>query len=151
MKILGGEFPGGAVFGDRDAGGFLVVENGLGGRVEVQLAPVIPNGSYVYNQSTAEFAGFPVAISDDPNVNGPADPNVAGDEDPTQILIESAPAFDIDKISTYLDGDPNGNINAGIDEDGRIRRHPGVDGTVGDLLPAHDWQLPGVMTIRRTD
>ena len=73
---------------------------------EVVLVPVIANGSYVTNQSAASFAGFPIAISDDPNLNGPADPNVAGDEDPTQILIESAPAFDIDKISTYIDGTP---------------------------------------------
>jgi len=74
---------------------------------EVVLAPVITNGNYVMNQSQATFAGFPIAISDDPNINGPADPNVAGDEDPTQILIQSAPVFDIDKISTYMTGDPN--------------------------------------------
>ena len=74
---------------------------------EVALAPVITNGNYVLNQSEARFAGFPIAISDDPNLNGAADPNVAGDEDPTQILIQSAPAFDIDKISTYMTGDPN--------------------------------------------
>ena len=35
-----------------------------------------------------------------------ADPTVAGDEDPTQILIQSAPLFDVDKISSYIDGDP---------------------------------------------
>ena len=74
---------------------------------EVVLAPVIANGSYVLNQSEASFAGYVVAISDDPNQNGPADPNVAGDEDPTQIYIESAPAFDIDKVSSYIDGNPN--------------------------------------------
>jgi uncharacterized repeat protein (TIGR01451 family) len=74
---------------------------------EVVLAPVLTNGNYVLNQSQATFAGFPIAISDDPNVNGPADPNVAGDEDPTQILIQSAALFDIDKISTYMTGDPN--------------------------------------------
>ena len=63
---------------------------GLGDSVliefEVELTPVIANGSYVLNQSEASFAGFPLAISDDPNQNGAADPNVAGDEDPTQIL-----------------------------------------------------------------
>ena len=42
-----------------------------------------------------------------PNVNGAADPAVADDEDPTQILIQSAPYFDVDKVSTYLDGDPS--------------------------------------------
>ena len=52
---------------------------------------MITNGTIVLNQSTANYAGFPLAISDDPNVNGPADPNVVGDEDPTQILIQTAP------------------------------------------------------------
>jgi len=74
---------------------------------EVQLAPVIANGSVVLNQSAATFLGYPVAVSDDPNINGAADPNVAGDEDPTEILIQSAPSFIVEKISTYLDGDPN--------------------------------------------
>jgi uncharacterized repeat protein (TIGR01451 family) len=74
---------------------------------EVQLAPVIANGSFVYNQSQATFAGYPIAVSDDPNVEGAADPTVPDDEQPTVIEIRSAPAFDIDKISTYVDGDPN--------------------------------------------
>jgi uncharacterized repeat protein (TIGR01451 family)/fimbrial isopeptide formation D2 family protein len=74
---------------------------------EVQLAPVIANASVVLNQSEATFLGYPIAISDDPNINGAADPNVAGDEDPTEILIQSAPSFIVEKISTYLDGDPN--------------------------------------------
>ena len=74
---------------------------------EVVLAPVIADGSYVYNQSDLQYNGNTVAVSDDPNVNGPADPNVAGDEDPTQILIQSAPVFVIEKISTYMTGDPN--------------------------------------------
>ena len=74
---------------------------------EVQLAPVIANDTVVLNQSEARYAGNAVAVSDDPNINGAADPNVEGDEDPTEILIQSAPYFDIDKISTYLEGDPN--------------------------------------------
>jgi uncharacterized repeat protein (TIGR01451 family) len=74
---------------------------------EVQLAPVIANDTVVLNQSEARYAGNPVAVSDDPNVNGAADPNVDGDEDPTEILIVSAPYFDIDKISSYITGDPN--------------------------------------------
>ena len=67
---------------------------------EIVLAPVIANGSVVTNQSQLQVNGLSIADSDDPNINGAADPNVAGDEDPTQILIVSAPAFDIDKIST---------------------------------------------------
>lgn len=74
---------------------------------EVALAPVIADGSYVVNQSELRYFGYAVALSDDPNVNGAADPGVEGDEDPTRILIESAPLFDIEKTSTYLEGDPN--------------------------------------------
>ncbi len=74
---------------------------------EVDLAPVIANDSFVYNQSEVRVAGQAITVSDDPNVNGAADPNVNGDEDPTQIRIESAPAFDIDKISSYVTGDPS--------------------------------------------
>ena len=74
---------------------------------EVQLAPVIANDSVVLNQSEVTLDGFPIALSDDPTINGAADPDVAGDEDPTEILIQSAPSFIVEKISTYLDGDPN--------------------------------------------
>ncbi len=95
--------------------GLLDVRNlslgGLGESVliefDVSLAPVIPNGNFVYNQSRIIYAGNPIALSDDPNINGPADPAVDGDEDPTQILVQSAPDFRIHKISSYIDGDPN--------------------------------------------
>ena len=74
---------------------------------EVVLAPVLADGTYVINQSDLSYAGFPVAVSDDPNINGAADPNVADDEDPTEVLIQSAPMFDVDKISSYVTGNPN--------------------------------------------
>jgi len=73
---------------------------------EVTLAPVIANGTDVLNQSQLLFGGSVVALSDDPNINGAADPNVAGDEDPTRIRIVSAPAFQVQKISTDMTGDP---------------------------------------------
>ena len=73
---------------------------------EATLAPVIANGSVVANQSRLTTLGLPLADSDDPYVNGAADPDVAGDEDPTTVLIESAPLLDVDKVSSYLDGDP---------------------------------------------
>lgn len=74
---------------------------------EAQLAPVIANDSYVFNQSQMMVGGFVVADSDDPNINGPADPTLIGDEDPTRVQIDSAVQLDIDKISTDLSGDPN--------------------------------------------
>ena len=83
---------------------------GLGDSIEivfeVQTTSVIANDTVVLNQSEARYAGNPVAVSDDPNINGAADPDVEGDEDPTELLIQSAPYFDIDKISSYIDGDP---------------------------------------------
>jgi uncharacterized repeat protein (TIGR01451 family) len=118
---------------------------------EVTLAPAITNGSYVANQSSLVYFGNTVAISDDPNVNGPADPTVSGDEDPTRILIQSAPEFDIDKISTYLTGDPNVLMagerlrytitvqNIGTDHASDVR--------IIDLIPANTTYVAGSTTL----
>jgi len=102
-------------YGGAAGTGLLDIRNlsigGLGDELfiefEVQLAPAIANDSIVLNQSQANFLGYPIAISDDPYVNGVADPDVADDEDPTEILIQSAPEFVVQKTSSYLDGDPN--------------------------------------------
>jgi len=128
---------------------------GLGDTVtvtfEVVLAPVIPNGSYVANQSTITNAGNPIALSDDPNVSGPADPNVSGDEDPTRILIQSAPLFDIDKISIDITGDPNV-LLAGETLRYRITvQNLGTDNATGvtitDLVPANTTYVAGSTTL----
>jgi len=139
--------------------GLLDVRNlglaGIGDSVliefEVVLAPAIPNGSYVSNQSEIRYAGNPVAVSDDPNINGAADPLVAGDEDPTQILIQSMPAFDIDKISTYMTGDPAVLLagetlrytitvqNIGTDH--------ATDVQIVDLIPANTTYVTGSTTV----
>ncbi|MEN8181383.1 MAG: hypothetical protein ABFS46_02485 [Myxococcota bacterium] len=74
---------------------------------EITLASSIANGTLVTNQSQLLSQGVAFADSDDPNVNGASDPTVPGDEDPTQVLIASAPAFRVEKVSTYLTGDPN--------------------------------------------
>ena len=118
---------------------------------EVVLAPVIPNGSYVANQSELMYAGYTVALSDDPYVNGTADPNIAGDEDPTQILIQSMPAFDIDKISTYMTGDP-GVLLAGETLRYTITvQNIGTDNAtdvqITDLIPANTTYVAGSTTL----
>jgi large repetitive protein len=83
------------------SGGTTIIE------FEVTLASVIANGTDVLNQSQLLALGSAViALSDDPNINGAADPNVAGDEDPTRIRIVSAAAFQVQKISTDMTGDP---------------------------------------------
>ena len=74
---------------------------------DVTLAPVIANGTIVYNQSQFVYNGIAIGFSDDPYTNDVADPTIDGDEDPTPIAIESAPAFAIQKVSSYIDGDPN--------------------------------------------
>ena len=63
-----------------------------GGQIQIQfdvtLAATLPVGTVVTNQSALRLANnTPRAVSDDPNVNGPADPDVAGDEDPTRVVI----------------------------------------------------------------
>jgi uncharacterized repeat protein (TIGR01451 family) len=73
---------------------------------EVTLAPVIANGRYASNQAQLSIGGVTLTNSDDPFVNGPADPMIAGDEDPTRVLIQSAPAFVVEKVSSDQTGDP---------------------------------------------
>jgi len=93
--------PGGAVDNSNPNGGaagtgLLDIDNlsigglsigGLGDTVivefEVQLAPAIASGTYVYNQSDLMFGDYTAALSDDPNL--------PGDDDPTRILVESRP------------------------------------------------------------
>ena len=73
---------------------------------DITLAPVLTNGLVVTNQADL-IGNTKLADSDDPNINGLSDPNVNGDEDPTEIAITSAPAFTVEKSSTYMTGDPN--------------------------------------------
>ena len=74
---------------------------------EATLVSVLANASVVGNQAQATTGGVPFADSDDPVLNGAADPILVGDEDPTSVTITSAPDFLVEKISTYLTGDPN--------------------------------------------
>ena len=118
---------------------------------EATLAPIIANATVVSNQSQLMTLGLVVADSDDPYLNGAADPDVAGDEDPTQILIQSAPAFDVDKISTYIEGDPDVLMageslrytitvqNVGTDH--------AVDTVMRDQVPANTTYVPGSTTL----
>lgn len=64
-----------------------------------QLVPVIDNGTVVLNQARLNVAGTALLLSDDPAISG--------SQDPTPIVIQSAPAFRIQKISQDLTGDPN--------------------------------------------
>jgi uncharacterized repeat protein (TIGR01451 family) len=73
---------------------------------DITLAGVIANGTLATNQAQLLVDGVALADSDDPNINGPADPDVAGDEDPTQVQIDSAPVFQVEKVSAYVTGDP---------------------------------------------
>ncbi len=157
--------PAGADAGNTDANGgsagtgLLDVRGlnlpGLGDSVtiefEVALAPVLTDGSYVSNQSEILDNAYVVALSDDPNVNGQADPAVAGDEDPTRILIESAPYFVVEKISTYLEGDPDVLLagealrytitvaNTGTDD--------AYDARIVDQIPANTTYVAGSTTL----
>jgi uncharacterized repeat protein (TIGR01451 family) len=121
---------------------------------EVTLASVIADGTQVANQSELRIDGAAFADSDDPNVNGPADPFVTGDEDPTEVLIESAPDFQVEKISTDLDGDPAVLLagetlrytitvkNVGTDD--------AVDAVLRDDVPVNTTYVPGSTTLNGT-
>ncbi len=153
--------PAGADAGNTDANGgaagtgLLDIRNlsigGLGESVlvefEVQLAPVIANDTFVYNQSEIMFDDLSAAVSDDPNVNGAADPNVDGDEDPTQIQIQSAPNFDVDKISSYITGDPNVLLAGETLRYTITVQNIGTDNADGvelvDQVPANTTYVPG--------
>ena len=124
-----------------DPGDSLLIE------FEIDLAPALANGSFVYNQSEVRVAGLPAALSDDPGINDAPDPGVDGDEDPTQIQIESAAAFRVEKISSYLSGDPNVLLagetlrytitvqNTGTDHAGGVQ--------LVDQIPANTTYVPG--------
>ena len=139
--------------------GLLDVRNlsigGLGETVlvefEVQLAPVLANDSFVYNQSDMMFDTFLAGVSDDPNVNGQDDPLVAGDEDPTQIQIQSAPYFDVDKISSYVTGDPNVLLAGETLRYTITVQNTGTDNATGvyieDLVPANTTYVADSTTL----
>jgi uncharacterized repeat protein (TIGR01451 family) len=157
--------PAGADAGNTNANGgasgtgLLDVRNlGIGGlgesvlvEFEVQLAPVIANDTFVYNQSEMLFGDFSAAVSDDPSVNGADDPTVPGGEDPTQVLIQSAPYFDVDKISTYMTGDPTVLLagetlrytitvqNTGTDN--------AFDASITDMVPVNTTYVTGSTTL----
>ena len=139
--------------------GLLDVRNlsigGLGESVlvefDIQLAPVIANDAFVYNQSDLLFDDFLATVSDDPYVNGVADPNVAGDEDPTQVQITSAPAFLVQKVSSYITGDPT-LLLAGEDLRYTITvQNVGTDNATSvnivDLVPANTAYVPDSTTL----
>jgi len=128
---------------------------GLGDEVvvefEVDLVPARADGSYVDNQASLVTGGLPIALSDDPNIDGAADPDVDGDEDPTRVTIESGAYFDVDKISAYLDGDPN-QLLAGE----RLRytitvqnvgTEDATDARLRDELPVNTAYVPGSTTL----
>src|SRR5205809_103553 len=68
---------------------------------DITLKSPITNGTVVTNQSTLRRSdGTTLMLSDDPNVGGAADPTRV------TIVVPTAPAFRVQKISTYL-RDPN--------------------------------------------
>ena len=114
---------------------------------EVLLAPVLANASYASNQSQLTYNDLPIALSDDPNVNGAADPNVADDEDPTRILVQSTPAFRVEKVSSYLTGNPNVLLAGELLRYTITVRNTGTDNATGvaivDQVPANTTYVAG--------
>jgi uncharacterized repeat protein (TIGR01451 family) len=121
---------------------------------EITLAPVIADGTRVANQSELRIDGVTFSDSDDPNVNGPANPFVTGDEDPTELLIESAPAFQVQKVSADLDGDPAvllaGETLRYTVTVKNIGTADAVDAALRDDVPVNTRYVPGSTTLNGT-
>ncbi|WP_405241398.1 hypothetical protein [Lentisalinibacter salinarum] len=136
-----------------DVGGLSL--GGVGDTVrvefEVTLASVIRDGTYVTNQSELLYQGNAVAVSDDPLVNGAADPNVTGDEDPTRVLIESAPYFTVEKVSSYVSGDPDVLLAGETLRYTITVRNTGTDdardAVIADAVPANTTYVAGSTTL----
>ncbi|MFW2403720.1 MAG: hypothetical protein ACN4GT_03060, partial [Gammaproteobacteria bacterium] len=117
---------------------------------DVTLASVLGNGVLVLNQADLLGATQPT-VSDDPNINGRANPDIAGDEDPTRVRIVSAPDFRVEKISTYLTGDPTV-LLAGetlrytitVQNSGTA---DATDVTLVDQIPTNTAYVPGSTTL----
>jgi large repetitive protein len=119
---------------------------------DITLRPSIANGTVATNQSTVRLLnGTVFALSDDPNVNGPADPNVPGDEDPTRVTIASAPVFRVQKISTDLTGDPNvllaGETLRYTITVKNVGNADAVNVTLRDAVPANTTYVAGSTTL----
>jgi uncharacterized repeat protein (TIGR01451 family) len=119
--------------------------------LEITLVPVLPNGTIVANQSELSINGTPFALSDDPNVNGPADPLVAGDEDPTTLSIVSAPAFQVEKVSADVTGDPStllpGDTLRYTITVKNVGTADAVDAELRDAVPANTSYVAGSTTL----
>jgi uncharacterized repeat protein (TIGR01451 family) len=118
---------------------------------DATLGPVLPNASIVANQAQATTAGVLFATSDDPILNGPADPIVLGDEDPTTVLITSAPAFEVDKTSNYVTGDPTVLLAGETLRYTIIVQNVGndnaSDASLRDAIPVNTAYTPGSTTL----
>jgi uncharacterized repeat protein (TIGR01451 family) len=118
---------------------------------DIELVDVIANGTDVLNQARLTSSGGITALSDDRGINGVADPDVDGDEDPTRISIVSAPDFDVDKISSYLEGDPNvlmaGETLRYTITVNNVGTADAVDAVLRDEVPANTSYVAGSTTL----
>ena len=118
---------------------------------QVQLVPVIANGTVVLNQALTQFGTTVLALSDDPGVNGVSNPDVSGDEDPTRLPIASAPQLVVEKVSAYLGADPTVLMAGDSLRYTLTVRNIGTDHAhdvvLRDLVPAFTTYVPGSTTL----
>ena len=80
-----------------------------------------------------------------------ADPFVAGDEDPTRVLIQSAPVFQVEKVSAYITGDPNvllaGETLRYTITVKNVGNADAVDVSLRDDVPVNTQYVPGSTTL----
>lgn len=158
----GADSSGSDLSGGTNAAGLLDIQNlslAAAGEVgdsleivfEVQLAAVIDNSTAVLNQAQMQLPGQSIFVSDDPNINGAADPNVTGDEDPTQVTIESAPVFKVEKTSLDLTGEPDslvpGDTLRYTLRVENIGNENMLEASLRDQVPANTTYVPGSTTL----
>ncbi|WP_346837319.1 isopeptide-forming domain-containing fimbrial protein [Microbulbifer sp. SAOS-129_SWC] len=110
---------------------------------EATLVPVISSGTVVLNQAQLSIAGAVFGVSDDPQKSGA--------EDPTETLISSAPAIEVEKTSADISGDADlllaGDTlrytlrveNTGSENAAKV--------TLRDLVPANTTYTPNSTTL----
>lgn len=114
---------------------------------DVTLASVIDSATEVLNQAILDTFGVTLAVSDDPND--------ATLDDPTATIIISAPAFQIEKVSDDITGDP-----AVLEQGDTLRytitvKNTGNENTINTLLtdqiPANTTYVDGSVRLNGLD
>jgi large repetitive protein len=106
-------------------------------KFDIRLAADLPEGFVVLNQAELLDSTGRVAVSDDPNIDGPADPAVEGDEDPTRVVIYYPPPLPLLKETTQATATIGEEVSYRITVPGTVSSRSLYNIEVTDLLDAN--------------